>query len=271
MKPEQVTSLFKRDEAEDDELGQQTRDTYHLADAFVATKEDVQRFLDLVFGEPHKTPTDDEDAMFLAFSAALRSADLSRQVGAVIVSAHGEIVGTGANDVPAPGGGPYRPGRSHKRDHALGGDPNQQRRDAIIVDVTRRLIESCKDSPDEDVLKIARTRLEGSPIMDITEFHRAVHAEMHAILACARGGISVKGVTLYSTTFPCHNCTKHIVAAGIEKVVYVEPYEKSQAESLHGDAIVRSDRSGEAFLATRGRGADHEAQRLIGDVATRPR
>src|SRR5262249_34414372 len=36
---------------------------------------------------------------------------------------------------------------------------------------------------------------------------------------------------------PCHNCAKHIVGAGIRKVVYVEPYPKSQAAILHGDAI----------------------------------
>lgn len=270
VKPEQVTSLFERDEAEDDDLGQQTRDTYHLADAFVATKEHVQRFLDLVFGEPHQTPTPDEDAMFLAFSAALRSADLSRQVGAVIVSTHGEIVATGANDVPAPGGGQYHPGRSDWRDRALGGDPNQQRRDAIIVDVTRRLVPSLKDRSNEEVLKVARETLEGSPIMDITEFHRAVHAEMHALLACARGGISVKDATLYSTTFPCHNCAKHIVAAGIKKVVYVEPYAKSQAESLHGDAIVRSERS-EAPAIDKGSAGEHWRVEFVPFVGIGPR
>ncbi|MDN3612645.1 hypothetical protein QWZ16_23945 [Vibrio ostreicida] len=26
--------------------------------------------------------------------------------------------------------------------------------------------------------------------------------------------------------FPCHNCAKHIVASGIKRVVYVEPYPK---------------------------------------------
>lgn len=34
---------------------------------------------------------------------------------------------------------------------------------------------------------------------------------------------------MYATTFPCHNCAKHIVAAGIKKVVYIEPYPKSKA------------------------------------------
>jgi hypothetical protein len=60
---------------------------------------------------------------------------------------------------------------------------------------------------------------------------------MEAILACARTGTSTVNGTLYCTTFPCHNCAKHIVAAGIKRVVYVEPYPKSKAGELHNDSI----------------------------------
>lgn len=79
--------------------------------------------------------------------------------------------------------------------------------------------------------------LDESSLTHLTEFGRAVHAEMEAILACARNGISSRGATLYGTTFPCHNCAKHIIAAGIHRVVYIEPYEKSKAEKLHNDAM----------------------------------
>jgi len=64
---------------------------------------------------------------------------------------------------------------------------------------------------------------------------------MAALLACARAGVSPAGGTLFCTTFPCHNCTKHIVDAGLSKVVYVEPYPKSKARDLHDDAIVLVD------------------------------
>ena len=60
---------------------------------------------------------------------------------------------------------------------------------------------------------------------------------MEALLACARNGLNTRNATLYATTFPCHNCTKHIVAAGISRVVYVEPYAKSKAQKLHNDSI----------------------------------
>jgi hypothetical protein len=42
---------------------------------------------------------------------------------------------------------------------------------------------------------------------------------------------------MYVTTFPCHNCTRHIIAAGIKRVYYIEPYPKSKARDLHSDAI----------------------------------
>jgi deoxycytidylate deaminase len=74
--------------------------------------------------------------------------------------------------------------------------------------------------------------------LDITEYGRAVHAEMDALLSCARSGVSPTGALFYVTTFPCHNCTRHIIAAGIRKVYYIEPYGKSRAEELHSDEIV---------------------------------
>jgi len=64
-----------------------------------------------------------------------------------------------------------------------------------------------------------------------------VHAEMDSLLACARVGVSPVGATLFTTTFPCHNCTRHLIAAGIKRVVYIEPYPKSLASKLHRDSI----------------------------------
>ena len=66
------------------------------------------RALQLIFGSPHKTPSFDEFAMFMAFTSSVRSADLSRQVGAVIARGT-DILSTGANDCPRFGGGQYWP------------------------------------------------------------------------------------------------------------------------------------------------------------------
>lgn len=60
---------------------------------------------------------------------------------------------------------------------------------------------------------------------------------MDALLSAAREGVSTVGSRLYVTTYPCHNCARHIVAAGVDEVQFIEPYLKSQALPLHGDAI----------------------------------
>ena len=46
-----------------------------------------------------------------------------------------------------------------------------------------------------------------------------VHAEMNAIIQCARNGVSPVNATLYSTFSPCVNCALSIVQSGITRVV----------------------------------------------------
>jgi len=61
---------------------------------------------------------------------------------------------------------------------------------------------------------------------------------MDAITTAARtSGMSIMGSNLYCTTFPCHHCARHIVASGIKRIYYIEPYEKSLALKLHSDSI----------------------------------
>jgi deoxycytidylate deaminase len=234
--------LIRRDEEDEtNEFGQRTRDTFALADVFIrlnesslpAAQDEAQRFLDLIFGRPDLSPKATEHAMYLAYAASLRSADLSRQVGAAIVSELGDVVAVGANDVPQAGGGQYWPGKKDRRDHRQGYDSNQRRKMEIAKDIFDRTHPRGDEADFERFLK----QLDGSLLLDITEYGRAVHAEMEALLACARAGTSTRRATLFTTTFPCHNCAKHIVDAGITEVVYVEPYPKSLASPLHGDAI----------------------------------
>ena len=111
---DKVEELILRDAHANIDHGQRTRDTFQSADFFVELKDHAQlenaiwRILAILFSDPYKTPTFDEYAMFMAFAASLRSADLSRQVGAVIAKGN-EILATGANDCPCFGGGLYWP------------------------------------------------------------------------------------------------------------------------------------------------------------------
>jgi cytidine deaminase len=95
---------------------------------------------------------------------------------------------------------------------------------------------------DPDGRKLLASLL-GSPVIRRSQFFeliaygRTVHAEMDAITSAARRGTSVHGSVLFTTTFPCHECGRHIVAAGISNVVYVEPYPKSRVAQLHNDSV----------------------------------
>ncbi|MDO5301170.1 MAG: cytidine/deoxycytidylate deaminase family protein [Tissierellia bacterium] len=51
-----------------------------------------------------------------------------------------------------------------------------------------------------------------------------IHAEMNALLYCAKEGIKVKDTTCYVTHFPCLNCTKALIQAGIREIVYLHDY-----------------------------------------------
>ncbi len=174
--------------------------------------------------------------MFLAFSVAMRFADLSRQVGAVIVSSNREVLAMGYNDPPRFSGGLYFEGAEPEcRDFKLGMDSNSTERQRILEEVLSHVksVKTLSDSESEELLKL----LKSNSLSSITEYGRAAHAEMEVVLSCVRRSISCQGASLYATTFPCHNCARHIIAAGIKKVVYVEPYPKSKALTLHSDAL----------------------------------
>lgn len=53
---------------------------------------------------------------------------------------------------------------------------------------------------------------------------RVVHAEANAVIQAAYHGISTKGATLYTRYLPCEHCTKILINAGVEKIVYREVY-----------------------------------------------
>jgi dCMP deaminase len=53
---------------------------------------------------------------------------------------------------------------------------------------------------------------------------RTIHAEMNAILQCAKFGVPTDGADIYVTHFPCLQCCKAIVQAGIKTVYYAIDY-----------------------------------------------
>jgi dCMP deaminase len=53
---------------------------------------------------------------------------------------------------------------------------------------------------------------------------RTIHAETNAIIQAALHGVSTRGSTCYVTHFPCLNCTKVLINAGVIRLVFSQDY-----------------------------------------------
>jgi cytidine deaminase len=262
-----ASDLIDTDEGSAAEWGQNMRDTYPCADVFVDLNPQggeaaISRFVDLLFGHPFHTPTPAEYAMNVARTVALRSSDHKRQVGAAIVNIasglanqieYADVLAVGMNEVPRAGGGYYWDQASpDRRDQALLPD---DRAGKIKIDVLAELLGQIRDqswfgakvgnSNNSELARALLPALRQTQFMAIGEFSRPVHAEMAAIIDAARRGVSIDGGTLYVTTFPCHNCAKHIIAAGLKCVVYLEPYLKSRADHLYQEELICDSADGQ--------------------------
>ena len=51
-----------------------------------------------------------------------------------------------------------------------------------------------------------------------------VHAEQNAIADCAKRGVSCNNCEAYITHYPCLNCAKLLLSAGIKKIYYINNY-----------------------------------------------
>lgn len=254
MEMSQAAALMKRDYDEQNKLGQKVSKAFSDCDFFIhhadanpeLLKKTLKRYMDILFCTDLVTPTAFESAMYKASSISSNSGCLSRKVGAAIIDADGELISVGWNDVPKFGGGLY--GEDDKSGHkntncdhrcynfAPTGCRNDKEKDLLITEIVTMLGKAKvlqKGKTAKDVLRA----IEGSRIEALIEFSRAIHAEMEAILAAARSGRGkLKGARLFVTTFPCHSCARHIIAAGIHEVQFIEPYPKSKALDLHNDA-----------------------------------
>ena len=222
-------------------FGQRVTKIFHDADFIVnsdlvekdTVEKQVTRFGELLFSSNAISPTKQEYGMFAAKAAALRTLDLSRQVGAAIFRPSGEIICMGSNEVPKAHGGTYWCDESFDaREYTKDEDSNEVRKRELLAEIRAAMptIMTFDEFLDQEAVR-------ESQFMDALEYGRIVHAEMSAISDAARLGVSIGGSTLFVTTFPCHMCAKHIVAAGIKSVIFLEPYPKSLASDLHSDAI----------------------------------
>lgn len=275
-KDDEVKKYIKRDEGDSGKpYGQQVRASFYRGDYFIDNNKkstdithlhpEIKRFVNIIVSNGLVRPTKREFGMYQAYSASLQSACLSRQVGAALESKEEIIVSTGSNDVPKFGGGVYGgsddpdnrcynlkfslPGATESDPKQFTGCHNDRYKTKLRNDISEwlksNILKWIKDHNNEDINEMITKAIDAHKddfekipgIKDIIEYSRAIHAEMNALFQAARQGVSLQASTLYCTTFPCHNCARHLVVAGVRKVYYIEPYTKSLAVDLHGDSI----------------------------------
>ncbi|MFT8424027.1 MAG: ComE operon protein 2 [Liquorilactobacillus sp.] len=57
---------------------------------------------------------------------------------------------------------------------------------------------------------------------------RTIHAEMNAVLQCAKFGVATEGAEVYVTDFPCLQCTKMLLQSGIKKICFLRNYHNDE-------------------------------------------
>lgn len=257
LEADALTIIATDEDERENPFGQRVIECFPYADFVLdcsshsSLTKSLERFVQIYFGNPFVSPSEDEYCSYIANTASYRSLDLSRQVGAAIFGENCEVISLGCNEVPKAGGGTYWAGGVRDyRDYALGYDSNQKVREDMTRDALVRLQSKNWLSKEYQGLKpddlVNRALdddekttgpLHKSMMSDIIEFGRMVHAEMNALSDAARFRRSTKDATLYCTTLPCHMCTKLIVASGIRRVVYIQPYGKSLIEELFPDSV----------------------------------
>ncbi|MEN6080313.1 anti-phage dCTP deaminase [Chromobacterium piscinae] len=250
-----VHLLIDTDSGEEVSSGQQVSEVFPLNDFFLRIdessasqiEEKIRRFLDLLFGTSLITPTTAETSMHAANSAAKNSACLSRQVGAAISDKTGNIIALGWNDVPKFNGGLYINIEDKNKDkrcwnYKSSECHNEKEKKLVAAQVVDDLINAKIITIDKK--EEAKHAIQSSSrLKSLIEFSRAVHAEMHAIINAGNNNSgTLIGAKLYCTTYPCHSCARHIVAAGITEVYFIEPYRKSLATKLHNDSLTENEK-----------------------------
>ena len=113
-------------------------------------------------------------------------------------------------------------------------DPNTQV-GACIVDENNRILSTgyngfprgCSD----DIFPWNRNEADGE-----TKYPFVVHAELNAILNTR--GKSLVGSRVYVGLFPCHECAKAIIQAGIKEVVYLSDKYKNTSSDANSKRML---------------------------------
>lgn len=210
-------------------------------------------------------PTVDERCMQVAQAAKLNSGCISRQVGAVVSDAKGNILSIGWNDAAATDGNEciscirrsfgnlvYKKDQMAYSYYELY-NPEFRKK---LIDVMRKMCElgdkNITDEPTEELVTMfiekVKEQAQGVPLVfcfkdifsamthDHNQVHtRAQHGEENALEACDRSKCT--GGTLYTTSSSCELCAKKALSYNIRRIVYIEPYSGITNEHVLGHEV----------------------------------
>jgi deoxycytidylate deaminase len=206
---------------------------------------------------PDHPPSINETLMTMAYCLSKRSSCKKRKVGAIIANVTEyenlkdkvkrkddhlkfQVISSGYNEVPLgtiPCTLEWYEGCY--REHVKEGlakqfifCPNCGRKIPKTVQSNLKRFEDYKCRCKTEILNayLAGTAESSGKLLDIC---RALHGEENAIIGMAGVSKSHKGkLVLYTTTFPCNLCANKIVAAGIELVIYAEPYTIEESKNI---------------------------------------
>jgi len=238
----------KRDKDEELPYGQQVLRCVENADIVFTNDENYEtkqktwtelcsRFntlLGLITGEKLRNPSIAETMMTVASSLALRSHCIKRRVGAVLCDDTSYIISAAYNEVPL--------GQAKCLDQ-YGKCYRDVVRDLFKNDFFKKLSVcfSCREPLQHKVgvficEHCGHDHSGMIPPYKALDKCRSLHAEEAAILKAAH--YHIKEASLYTTTFPCLQCAKRILHAGIKRVVYIDPYpEKESIEMLEKGGV----------------------------------
>ena len=188
--------------------------------------EKISTDLDVMRGIAPRRPRDEETHMATAYTASHLSLCLKRKVGCVIVGADSLPLSTGFNENPLGTQPCVREWGYCFKDDAMEKELEERKESHCTKCGAINHFPGggwrcagCKDSLKKQLF----------PSRNM-EKCTAIHAEERAIRSL--GDRSAKGGTMYMTTFPCLQCSRYILDAGIKKIVYVEAYPVKEAREL---------------------------------------
>jgi len=227
----------KRDADEDIEYGQQVQLCVDQADIVItndkphspkqaavsALKGKIKQYIDLITGASVRPPTREEMAMAIAYATSLRSQCLKRTVGAAITDRNGVLISTGYNENPEPMEPCIRQFEYCYKDARLKEHIHQMVEKKKECPFCKKTISNQSLVSDKYKCPHCAESLVRAYAPDrMMSRCTAIHAEQMALMNSM--GRSLKDTILFTSTFPCLQCSRQIGYAGIKKVVYVEPY-----------------------------------------------